>query len=667
MWWKTLILIIVLTALFFVLGLFAGGATYLMLTGNDYHQTSFNTLLMAGDFSLTSRQKIYLPWAWCVTAALTFLPTGMMLLMLFGGKKNQNNLHGNARFANGRELESLEYRGSWMYTKRGKGKEVNIYDPEKMPKYSPENKQKRVEVFPPIILGKHPTKKDTFLASYGQTFAMLAAPPGSGKLISALAPNMMMYPGSVVCNDPKFEIWNLTAGFRAHCGQKVYRFSPELLESHRWNPLSRLSRDELYRLGDVKEIASVIYTPDNPKNASFFGQAANICQGIILYLIENEKRNDRKPLPTTLPQVYEIAALGDGIASWAQEALDASDSGTFMLSDETCRELNVIKNAPASKNGWPTVKDILINRLSTYAEKTVAWAVSGDDIDFDMLRQEPTSVYFCVTQGAVEKFAPLMNLFYSQIIRVNGKVLPEQGGWKDDGTLKYGTQLLIAIDEVAVMGRIDALKTAPALMRGAGLRFLLSFQGKKQLQADELYGVQGADAIMEAIHMEIVYAPGNIDAAEEYSKRLGNTTVSVYSHSETKGKTGSRSRNRTLQARALMLPQEINALPYEEELLFLQPSITTPALQVRTKKIYWFKEKVLEERANMPLPPIPTGDRDKITALVEPMRRKTKQGVEIASPQVDEMREEQEKRSLPIIDVHEPTSDFMLSKKVIEK
>ncbi|MDI5754550.1 type IV secretory system conjugative DNA transfer family protein, partial [Salmonella enterica subsp. enterica serovar Montevideo] len=41
---------------------------------------------------------------------------------------------------------------------------------------------------------------------------------------------------SVVVNDTKFENFYLTAGFRKACGQKVFRFSPERLETHHWNP-----------------------------------------------------------------------------------------------------------------------------------------------------------------------------------------------------------------------------------------------------------------------------------------------------------------------------------------------------------------------------------------------------------------------------------------------
>ncbi|EGH18472.1 conjugal transfer protein, partial [Pseudomonas savastanoi pv. glycinea str. race 4] len=54
--------------------------------------------------------------------------------------------------------------------------------------------------------------------------------------------------------------------------------------------------------------------------------------------------------------------------------------------------------------------DIVRDVLSVYAEKTVAWAVSDDDIDFAKMREEKTTVYFSVTERNLKKYGPLMNL-----------------------------------------------------------------------------------------------------------------------------------------------------------------------------------------------------------------------------------------------------------------
>lgn len=506
--------------------------------------------------------------------------------------------------------------------------------------YSPSNPQQRIELYPPILIGKHPTQ-DTYLASYGQSFVMLAAPPGTGKGVSAVVPNLLTFPDSVVVNDPKFENWIITSGFRAAAGHKVFRFSPEKMETHRWNPLSALNRDPLYRLGEIRTLAATLYVSENPKNQEWYSKAANVFSAILLYLMETPE------LPCTLPQAYEVASMGVGMGTWAEQVIALRSSGENALSAETLREMNGIVEQSKSKSGWSTTADITRSQLTLYSEKTVAWAVSGDDIDFGNAREEKTSIYFCVTDDAVKKFGPLMNLFFTQAIQQNSKVLPEYGGHCADGTLRLKYQLLFMLDEIAVMGRMAILETALALKRGAGLRFFIIFQNKDQMRSERTYGREDGDAIMNAVHIEIVFAPGDIDAAKSYSERLGNTTVRVRNDSVNHSKQG---RNRTDsyqdQSRALLLPQEVNELPYDEQLIFVQGTKQTPPMNIRARKIVYYAEEAFKGRAKMPTPPVPVGDAALVDALTVPMRV-TLPTAAMAAPHDLAIQQEQQKRTAP--------------------
>jgi len=510
-----------------------------------------------------------------------------------------------------------------------------------MAAYSPENPQKRIEKHPPLLFGKHPTN-DTLLASYGQTFMMLAAPPGSGKGVGIVIPNLLSYPDSVVVNDPKFENWDTTAGFRAAAGHKVKRFSPERLETHRWNPLARLSRDPLYRLGEIRTIASVLFVSDNPKNQEWYNKAANVFSAIVLYLMETPE------LPCTLPQIYEVAALGSSMGVWAQQALEERSGGSAPLSEECIRELNGVYEASKNKSsGWSTTADIVRDTLAMYGEKTVAWAVSADDIDFSKLREEKMSIYFCVTEPSLVKFGPLMNLFFTQAIQQNSGILPEQGGHCADGSLRLKYQVLFLIDEIAIMGRMKVMETAPALTRGAGLRFIIIFQGKDQMRAERTYGEQAGNGIMKAFHIEIVYGTGDITLAEEYSKRLGNKTVriknlSVNSGGERRTKTDSY----TEQPMPLMFAQDISELPYDKEIVFVQGTKKTPPMKIYARKIFWYEEEVFQARANMKPPALPIGDASKIDSLTVPVRT-AEPKVAVAAPHDQQLRDEQKKRTTP--------------------
>ncbi|PHM25040.1 type IV secretory system conjugative DNA transfer family protein [Xenorhabdus budapestensis] len=472
--------------------------------------------------------------------------------------------------------------------------------------------------YPGIIIGKHPTK-NIFLTSYGQTFILLAAPPGSGKGVSFVIPNLLSFPDSVAVNDPKFENWNITSGFRAACGHECYRFSPELLETHRWNPLFYLSRDELERFADIKTIATALFVSSNPENQAFYNNAGKIFSALVLYLMETPE------LPLTLPQVYEITSLGEELPQWVEDTIETRDNEDRALSSECIREMMNIISISSNPKSWSIYMASISEVLGMFGEKKVAWAVSGNDIDFSKMRERKMSVYFSVTNDAVDKFGTLMNLFFTQLMGANSKVLPEDGGFDENGKPRLKYQIGMFMDETKVMGRIKAFENAPALLRGYGFRFNFIFQNKAQLRAKNMYGRETADAMMNAFHVEIVYAPAKQDfsAAEEYSKALGTTTVPVTTYSDNVGgKQKSRGRNRTVQPRPLMLPQEILDMPYDEEIVFIQGNNDTKPLNIKARKIFWYKEDVFKSRANMPRPNIPLASREQLDGIVIPMRKK---------------------------------------------
>lgn len=496
--------------------------------------------------------------------------------------------------------------------------------------------------YPGILIGKHPTK-NIFLCTYGQTFVILAAPPGSGKGVSFIVPNLLQFPHSAAVNDPKFENWQLTSGFRTSCGQKCYRFSPELLETHRWNPLNAISRDELDRLSDITTLNATLFVAPDPAHQGFYDTAADFSSAIMLYMMETPE------LPFTLPQVYEIACLGNDLPQFITDTIEARDNADRALSAEAIREMMKIVSAAGDPKSWSIHINILNQALKLYGEKKVAYALSGDDIDFSKMRSEKISVYFSVTDKAAPKFGPLMNLFFSQLIGENSTVLPEHGGVDENGELILKYQIAMFMDEMRVVGRIKKMETAPALLRGYGFRFALVMQSKAQMREKVMYGKEGGDAIMNALHCEVVFAPAKQDTATaaEYSKALGNKTVSITTHSKNRGeKQKSHGQNQNYQARPLMLPQEIQDMPYEEELIFVTGSNNNKPLNIKARKIFYYKEDVFKSRVNIPPPPIPVATREMLNNIVVPMRKNEMLvGADYDSEEAEQISSELNKRN----------------------
>jgi type IV secretion system protein VirD4 len=137
-----------------------------------------------------------------------------------------------------------------------------------------------------LVVGK---KDGKFVYFNGQQFALLAAPTRSGKGVGIVIPNLLSYQGSVVVLDIKQENFDLTSGFRARYGQHVYLFNPfaEDRRTHRWNPLSYVSRDAHFRISDVQSIAAMLYpVSDLHKDPFWANQAQNAFVAFALYAFE---------------------------------------------------------------------------------------------------------------------------------------------------------------------------------------------------------------------------------------------------------------------------------------------------------------------------------------------------------------------------------------------
>jgi type IV secretion system protein VirD4 len=113
-----------------------------------------------------------------------------------------------------------------------------------------------------------------------------------------------------------------------------------------------------------------------------------------------------------------------------------------------------------------------------------------------------------------------------------------------------------------------------AFLPGYNVRVLIVIQTPSQLR--DVYGHDAADTIQKALATRIVYAPKDFSDAEEISKELGNMTVKARSLSkpsvvgfDSKGKR-QRSVSVSDQRRALLLPQEVQQIGRERQIVFYE-------------------------------------------------------------------------------------------------
>ncbi|VVN22473.1 Protein VirD4 [Pseudomonas fluorescens] len=585
-----LIAFLVLIAIGLIIGgQYAGGIFLLKRLGLDWHNV--------GLFTLTEYRDAYgqmagpvgklLKIATAISFAPALIPIAMGAVALFNRKSQVDDLYGNARFATDSEI-----------------RRANMFVD-----------QKNTSEWPPLLLGQ---KDGRFVVDSTQEYTTLAAPPGAGKGVSFVIPNLLFYTHNVVNFDPKLENFRITSGYRhSVLGHDVFVFTPDNTQqtrmgddehlspqsipaeaTHCWNPLDYISDDPRRSLFDIKTITAILIDAPTGQNQGFYLDARKALDGILLYLIET---------PEQERTMFNAGVINDtpmGFDKWAPSVIASRAKSGNPLSEQCVRLLMSYANEDSKKRS--TTRGIISTALDPFADPYARAATCRSSFDFRNLRRKKMSVYVGIAPSNIPKFQRMLNLFFAQAIAVNTDVLPADGPVDNEGkpVLKY--QVLFLLDEFVALGPIEIIRASSGYTRAYNVRYAIVFQNKAQVFAEQCYGAAGGASLLDTFHNEIVFATESVEEAKEYSERLGYTTLKHKEKSRTRSSGGpSTTENTQRYQRALMLPQDIQRLPYEEQLFFKKGGKLHP---VKMHKIFWYKDERLKGRGNLPLPEIPPMD-----------------------------------------------------------
>ena len=459
-----------------------------------------------------------------------------------------------------------------------------------------------------ILVGK---KNGRYLTYGGYQFVILAAPTRSGKGVGIVVPNCLNYSDSLVVLDIKGENFDITSGFRAKHGQKVYLFAPfdEAGVTHRYNPLEYISDDPAQRLGDIDAIGTALYSGGNQNDKFWSENAKDLFRGLCLFVLE------RKDLPKTFGEILRQASgKGKPLKEYIFEELKKAQDTGHPFSNACIDCLNrVLSN---SENTLAGIVATFGTPLLIFQNPRVDLATSANDFDLREVRRERMSIYFKMPPNKLKEGSVLVNLFFDQLLNLNTRVLPSQ-----DKTLKQ--QCLVLLDEMTSIGKVAMIAQAVSYMAGYNMRLLTIIQNKSQLE--DVYGKAGALTLLSNHALMVMYAPSPTvqSDAQEYSEMLGYETVK--SRSRTSSMQSS-STSTSDQRRALMLPQEIRELGQTREIVSLEN-----CKPILCDKIRYYEDPDFTCRAHLPPPSIPKQDIDTFIAKIENRTRPMTAG-EMAAP-----------------------------------
>jgi type IV secretion system protein VirD4 len=479
------------------------------------------------------------PHAWEALGISFGISVLVILILMFIPEKE--SLHGKARFATLSEMQKMG-----LLSQKG------------------------------IIVGKH---NGRLLRFAGQQFVSVGAPTRSGKGVGIVIPNLLEWTDSCVVQDIKQECYDYTSRYRRDIlGQEVYLFNPFSPDrTHRYNPLSYIELESQNVDLQLTDFANILYPTDKgDSNSEFFNQLAqNLFIGLCLMNRDVRRSGELYKelsevygigMPFTMKGILELSE-GVNIKAINSDGEEVSIKGfeetynffedTDILSEECKRRLESYFNID-SDNTRSGVLSSFNAPLLMFRSETLNNATSVSDFDLRDLRKKKMTIYVGITPDQLANAKLILNIFWSQLILVNTKELPQ----KND-ELKYSCLLLM--DEFTAPGALNILQKAVSFIAGYNLRLLMIFQSISQLETSKPdgYGREGAKTILTNIACQILYAPREQEDAERFSKLLGTKTVKNRSKSFGKGGGGSESD----ASRALMLPQELRELPYDKEVI----------------------------------------------------------------------------------------------------
>lgn len=407
---------------------------------------------------------------------------------------------------------------------------------------------------------------------------------GSGKSVTAVIPMCSFIATakkkrSVFITDPKGEIFNTTSKMFKDNGYNVLTLDfrhPEMSNHFnilepiikeyekyidyekksivskkdrvKFNNLAMTSLAETNRL--ITSLATMIMQEKTQQKEPFWNNSArNLLEGLIGFFLEEYKKNNIKRNQITMTSIrkFQNSSMQEKNFNKFKAYIDKKDYGS-----KSKDSLTSILNA--SDNTYKSITAVFGEKMSLFDDVNVANVTSDSDFDFDLLGKEATALFIIVPDEDKVYFTLvtiIVGLLYKELVKLanskENKKLPVQIDW--------------LLDEFANCPPLADIEALVSVARSRGMRFHFFIQSFSQL--DNVYGKEVAQIILD--NCGLIYLKTNTqDTAEQISKRLGKTTISSSSISQSLSLLDyNGNKSTSLMARDLLTPDEVKQLHYK--------------------------------------------------------------------------------------------------------
>lgn len=466
----------------------------------------------------------------------------------------------------------------------------------------------------PVYAVFNKKKKELELNLASPMHGLVIGATGSGKTTTFINPMIQILGrssagSSMICTDPKGELFQLHSGMLSERGYKVMVLDlRDPYSSFRWNPLGDIyDRYQLYLEAgkgifqcesDVRESGLELANDIGAYGDVWYeykGRAYAVRRELITVVkVEKQKIYDElyEDLNDLISVICPIESKDDPV--WEKGArsiimavclamLEDSEYPELEMTREKFCFFNINKAISNSENEFQALKEyfmgrprlsksvglsrqvlsaadttlasymsIAFDKLSMFNDEGLCSLTSATDIDPLQFASEPTALFLKIPDEKDTRHA-LAAVFVLCIY----KALIKVASAREDLSLPRNVYFIL--DEFGNMPKIDKFDKMITVGRSRKIWFNMVVQSYAQL--DNVYGQTIANIIKSNCGLKMFIGSNDIETCEEFSKLCGNKTVSTQSVSSTVGdKNGGINVSSQVQTRPLIYPSDLQKL-----------------------------------------------------------------------------------------------------------
>ena len=334
--------------------------------------------------------------------------------------------------------------------------------------------------------------------------------PGSGKttyLVSQIV-DWMQSGQSFVATDVKPEIWAILKanGVFEFFGYKDWVFNPTDIESDYYNLFSEV-RDS----AELNEILNIIIQDDNTETSVF-------------------NDNARRLLKAVLIELGDKASLSN-----AQKYINSMDDNAELLKSLRQSENDTVSNiakeitrTAKSDNLLASIMTAISKAFNFLDDDRIRKTTSGNADGFylkDVLMKPKQAIFLQFDQQYKSSTATLFGAMVAHTMRIAQANQNRKA-------------VFFALDEIINCAPIPKFTDLLNTIRSANMPTFLYLQSLEGL--NRLYGTNADKIFMGSSNFKVVFRIGDISTAEEFSKLIGQTETTYYTHSSHSGTSSNR-------------------------------------------------------------------------------------------------------------------------------